>query len=118
MTALGPQRHRMSLGSSLRRTLVVLLLVVGSACGTDFLRVETVNPPPTTTTSTSTTTTTQPKPTTTTTRKAPSSTTTSSTRPKSKVALPPPVATPVPGLGPQTLPPTAPAPPTMSASPL
>jgi len=102
----------------LRSLPVVLLLVVGSACGTDFLRVETVNPPPTTTTSTSTTTTTRPKPTTTTTRKAPSSTTTSSTRPKSKVALPPPVATPVPGLGPQTLPPTVPAPPTMSASPL
>ena len=114
MTAPRAQRHR----TSLRSLPVVLLLVVGSACGTDFLRVETVNPPPTTTTSTSTTTTTRPKPTTTTTRKAASSTTTTSTRPKPKVAQPPPVPLPGPGPGPQTLPPTVPAPPTMSASPL
>src|SRR5438105_3634610 len=72
MTALRPQRHRMPLQS----VLVVLLLVAGSACGVDFLRVETVNPPPTTTTSTSTTTTTRPKPTTTTTRAATSTTVT------------------------------------------
>ncbi|MDQ1503979.1 MAG: hypothetical protein QOD57_1706 [Actinomycetota bacterium] len=97
--------------------LVVLLLVSGSACGTDFLRVETVNPPPTTTTSTSTTTTTRPKPTTTTTRAATSTTVT--TKPKPKAAQPPPVPTTGPGFGPESaVPPSVPAPPTMAASPL
>ncbi|HEV7686805.1 MAG TPA: DUF3048 domain-containing protein [Acidimicrobiia bacterium] len=97
--------------------LVVLLLVSGSACGTDFLRVETVNPPPTTTTSTSTTTTTRPKPTTTTTRAATSTTVT--TKPKPNAAQPPSVPTTGPGFGPQSAaPPAVPAPPTMSASPL
>jgi hypothetical protein len=102
----------------LRAALPVLLLVAGSACGTDFLRVETVNPPPTTTTSTSTTTTTRPKPTTTTTRpKAPTSTT-ATTRPKPKVAPPTTAGTLPPGFGPAGPPPAVPAPPTMAASPL
>src|SRR2546421_12394613 len=57
-TPARPRRHR----RSLRSVPVVLLLVVGSACGTDFLPGETVNPPPTTPTSTATTTTTPPKP--------------------------------------------------------
>jgi hypothetical protein len=106
----------MSLGSSLRRTLAVLLLVSGSACGTDFLRVETVNPPPTTTTSTSTTTTTRPKPTTTTTRVATSTTVT--TKPKAKAAHPPPAPIIPPAFGPQSAVPAAPAPPTTAAAPL
>jgi hypothetical protein len=94
----------------LRTVLVALLLVSGSACGTDLLRVETINPAPTTTTSTSTTTTTRPKPTTTTTRLAPSTTT---TRSKPKTAAPPVAA---PRVSPKT-PSTVPAPPTTAASP-
>jgi hypothetical protein len=88
--------------------LAVLALVAGSACGTDLLRVETINPAPTTTTSTSTTTATRPKPTTTTTRVAPSTTT---TKPKSvpKIAAPPTVVTTRPEV---------PAAPTTAASPL
>lgn len=96
--------------------LVALFLVAGSACGTDLLRVETVNPAPTTTTSTSTTTTTRPKPTTTTTRAATSSTT-ATTKPKPKAA-PPTASTTVPGFGPQSAPPKVPAPPTTAAAPL
>ncbi|HTC81978.1 MAG TPA: DUF3048 domain-containing protein [Acidimicrobiia bacterium] len=114
MTALRPQRHR----TRLRVVLPVLLLVAGSACGTDFLRVETVNPPPTTT-STSTTTTTRPKPTTTTTRPKPATTsTTAATRPKAKATPPPTVQALPPGFGPAGPPPAVPAPPTMAASPL
>jgi hypothetical protein len=98
--------------------LPVLLFVTGSACGVDFLRVETVQPPPTTTTSTSTTTTTRPKPTTTTTRPKASTSTTATTRPKPKTTAPTTVALP-PGFGPSsTAPPSVPAPPTMAASPL
>ena len=69
-----------------RNVLVALLLVAGSACGTDLLKVETINPAPTTTTSTSTTTTTRPKPkpTTTTTRQA--TPTTVTTKPKQRSA--------------------------------
>src|SRR3712207_71644 len=52
--------------SPIGRFPVVLLLALLSACGNDFLWVETINPPSTTTTSTSTTTTTRPRPTTTT----------------------------------------------------
>jgi hypothetical protein len=94
----------------------VILFVAGSACGVDFLRVETVNPPPTTT---STTTTTRPKPTTTTTRPKPVTTsTTATTRPKAPAA--PPTTRPglPPGFGPAGTPPVVPAPPTMAASPL
>lgn len=86
----------------------MLALVAGSACGTDLLRVETINPAPTTTTSTSTTTTTRPKPTTTTTRAAPSTTTTKP-KPVPKIAAPPTVVTTRPNV---------PAPPTTAASPL
>ncbi len=94
----------------LRSVLVALLLLAGSACGTDLLRVETINPAPTTTTSTSTTTTTRPKPTTTTTRAATSTTVT--TKPKPQAAPPSTVATrPAP-------PPAVPPPPTTAASPL
>ena len=93
--------------------------MAGTACGTDFLRVETVQPPPTTTTSTSTTTTTRPKPkpTTTTTRAATSSTTATTgpkprTTPSTLGALPS-------GFGPAGgPPPPVPAPPTMATSPL
>ena len=85
----------------------MLALVAGSACGTDLLRVETINPAPTTTTSTSTTTTTRPKPTTTTTRVAPSTTT---TRPKPAPRLAPPAVV--------TTRPQVPAAPTTAASPL
>ncbi|HZQ75684.1 MAG TPA: DUF3048 domain-containing protein [Acidimicrobiia bacterium] len=100
--------------------LPVLLLVAGTACGTDFVRVETVQPPPTTTsTSTTTTTRPKPKPSTTTTRGATSSTT-ATTRPKPKttpaptvVALPPGFAGTVAGP-----PPAVPAPPTTATSPL
>ena len=96
----------------LRPVFVALLLVVGSACGTDLLKVETINPAPTTTTSTSTTTTTRPKPkpTTTTTRLATSTTVTTKPKaPPSAVASPPAA---------QKLPAAAPAPPTTAAAPL
>jgi hypothetical protein len=99
-----PQNHH---GPRRRLVLAVLALLAGSACGTDLLRVETINPAPTTTTSTSTTTTTRPKPTTTTTRAAPSTTT---TKPK-----------PLPGIAPPTVVttrPEVPAAPTTAASPL
>ena len=115
MTALRPQRHR----RCRLAVLPVLLFVAGSACGVDFLRVETVNPPPTTTTSTSTTTTTRPKPTTTTTAttRPASTSTTATTKPKPKAAPPTTVTLP-PGFGPAGAPPAVPAPPTMAASPL
>ena len=93
--------------------------MAGTACGTDFLRVETVQPPPTTTTSTSTTTTTRPKPkpTTTTTRGATSSTT-ATTRPKPGTTPSTLLALPS-GFGPAGgRPPAVPAPPTMATSPL
>lgn len=93
----------------------VLLLLVGSACGTDLLRVETINPAPTTTTSTTTSTTTtttrpKPKPTTTTTGTAPSTPAPSgaTTRPKATVTAP----------SVSTTRPDVPAPPTTAASPL
>ncbi|HYH50572.1 MAG TPA: DUF3048 domain-containing protein [Acidimicrobiia bacterium] len=96
-----------------RLFLFVALALIGNACGTDLLRVETINPAPTTTTSTSTTTTTRPKPkpTTTSTRPAPSTTATTKPRatPPSTVAAPP--ATP-------KQPATIPAPPTTAAAPL
>jgi len=94
-----------------RNVFVAFVLVSGSACGTDLLKVETINPAPTTTTSTSTTTTTRPKPkpTTTTTRLATSTTVT--TKPKGPTAVAaPPVA--------KVAPPAAPAPPTTAAAPL
>ena len=97
----------------LRTALVAVLLVAGSACGTDLLKVETVNPAPTTTTSTSTTTTTRPKATTTSTRPTPS--TTATTKPKTRATPPSTVAAP-PAAPKQ--PATIPAPPTTSASPL
>jgi hypothetical protein len=97
----------------LRTALVAVLLVAGSACGTDLLKVETINPAPTTTTSTSTTTTTRPKPTTTSTRPTPS--TTATTKPKVKAT--PPATVPAPPVAPKQ-PATIPAPPTTSASPL
>src|SRR5687767_5565383 len=110
MTRLPQQNHR-----SPRRRLVltVLALVAGSACGTDLLKVETINPAPTTTTSTSTTTTTRPKPTTTSTRPTPS--TTATTKPKPKATPPSTVAAP-PAAPKQ--PATIPAAPTTAASPL
>jgi len=96
----------------LRTVFVVVLLVTGSACGTDLLKVQTVNPAPTTTTS-STTTTTRPKPkVTTTTRPTPSTTVTT----KPKVAAPP--ATPATPPVTQPRPPAAPPPPTTAAAPL
>jgi Protein of unknown function (DUF3048) N-terminal domain/Protein of unknown function (DUF3048) C-terminal domain len=96
----------------LRLALVVFLLVFGSACGTDLLRVETINPAPTTTTSTTTTTRPKPKPkpTTTTTRAATSTTVTA--KPK---AAPPPTAAPPAA---QKIPAAVPAPPTTAAAPL
>jgi hypothetical protein len=96
----------------LRPLFAVVFLVVGSACGTDLLRVETINPAPTTTTSTSTTTTTRPKATTSTTRAATSTTVT--TKPKPKV-MPSAVAPPLP---PRTAQSAVPAPPTTAAAPL
>ncbi|HET9769741.1 MAG TPA: DUF3048 domain-containing protein, partial [Acidimicrobiia bacterium] len=109
MTRLQPQSPR---GQRRVGLLALVLAVLGSACGTDLLRVETINPAPTTTTSTSTTTTTRPKPTTTTTV-APSTTT---TRPR-KVAVPPTAPTTRPGSGTQAAP-NVPAAPTTAASPL
>jgi Protein of unknown function (DUF3048) N-terminal domain/Protein of unknown function (DUF3048) C-terminal domain len=97
----------------LRSVLVACLLVSGTACGTDLLRVETINPAPTTTTSTTTTTRPKPKLTTTTTRPAATSTTVTT---KPKTVTPSTLAAP-----PATLnrPPVAvPAPPTQAASPL
>jgi hypothetical protein len=93
----------------------VVLSLLGSACGTDLLRVETINPAPTTT---STTTTTRPKPTTTTTVAPSTTTTTRST----KVAVPPTAPAAGPGTGrPASAPlaaPDVPAAPTTAASPL
>ena len=100
----------------LRPLLASLVLVVSSACGTDLLKVETINPAPTTTTSSTTTTTTRPKPklTTTTTRPAPSSTTSTTGKPKpkapSEIAAQP--ATKA------TTPASVPAPPTTAVAPL
>src|SRR5256885_13279570 len=100
MTALRPHRQR-----RLRwRVLPVLLFLTGSACGVDFLRVETVQPPPTTTTSTSTSTTTRPTPTTTTTRPKAPTATTATTRPKPKTTAPTRVAR-TPRFGPSPPPP-------------
>jgi len=97
----------------LRALFVVLPLVTGSACGTDLLKVETINPAPTTTTSTSTstTTTTRPKATTSTTRAATSTTVTTKATPKAPAAATPPTA-------PKVAPPAAPPPPTTAAAPL
>ena len=53
----------------------MVAFVLLSACGSDFLWVETINPPSTTTTSSSTTTTTRPRPTTTTARASTTTTT-------------------------------------------
>lgn len=97
----------------LRALFASLLLVVGSACGTDLLKVETINPAPTTTTSSTTTTTRpKPKPTTTTTRAVTSTTVTTRAEPKvpSGVAAPP--ATKA------TTPAAVPAPPTTANAPL
>jgi len=94
-----------------RLFLFSALALVANACGTDLLRVETINPAPTTTTSTSTTTTTRPKPTTTTSRPAPS--TTATTKPKPT----PPSTVAAPPVAPKQ-PATIPAPPTTAASPL
>ncbi len=107
----------------LRPLFVSLLLVVGSACGTDLLKVETINPAPTTTTS-STTTTTRPKPkvTTTTIRAATSTTVTTALsspgtpRPRAKPKVPTGVATP-PATK-TTKPAAVPAPPTTATAPL
>jgi hypothetical protein len=96
----------------MRPLFASLLLVVGSACGTDLLKVETINPAPTTTTS-STTTTTRPKPkVTTTTIRAATSTTATTTKPKvpTGVAVPPATKT--------TKPAAVPAPPTTATAPL
>ena len=113
MHSLKPQRHRQSpRRPAVGWVLVVSLLVAGSACGTDLLRVETINPAPTTTTSTSTTTTTRPKPTTTT---RPVTSTTATTKPKAKLTPPSTVAAPPQVL---TAPPAVPARPTTAASPL
>jgi hypothetical protein len=105
----------------IRLLLVALLLVSGTACGTDLLRVETINPAPTTTTSSSTTTTTRPKPkpTTTTTRPATSTTVTTlsfpgTPRPRAKT---PPSTLAAPRET-QKLPSNVPAAPTTAASPL
>jgi hypothetical protein len=87
--------------------LLTALVAAGPACGTDLLRVETINPAPTTTTSTSTTTSTRPKPTTTTTR-APSTTTTIKAKP-AQAAVTPTTVGAKPGI---------PAAPTTSAAPL
>ena len=95
----------------LRPLSLALLLAVGSACGTDLLKVETINPAPTTTTSTSTTSTTRPRPTTTTTRAATSTTVTTRAMPKVPAAV---TASTVPKVGPSAVPP----PPTMATAPL
>jgi hypothetical protein len=107
----------------LRPLFASFLLVVGSACGTDLLKVETINPAPTTTTS-STTTTTRPKPkvTTTTIRAATSTTVTTALsspgtpRPRAKPKVPTGVATP-PATK-TTKPAAVPAPPTTATAPL
>ena len=95
-----------------RLILPLLLCFAGSACGADFLWVQTVAPPTTTTTSTSTTTTTRP---TTTSTRPPTSTTTASTAPQS-------TTTAVPAASPLLLleaaPPPAPTPPQASPAPL
>jgi len=96
----------------LRHLSVALVLVTGTACGTNLLKVETINPAPTTTTSSSTTTTTRHKVTTSTTR-APTPTTVA-TSPKPKVT-PTTVAAPP---APRTAQPALPAPPTTAAAPL
>ena len=104
----------------MRPLFASLLLVVGSACGTDLLKVETINPAPTTTTS-STTTTTRPKPklTTTTARAATSTTVTTlsiSGRAKPKPKAPSAVA--APPVTKTTTPAAVPAPPTTATAPL
>ncbi len=105
----------------MRPLFASLLLVVGSACGTDLLKVETINPAPTTTTS-STTTTTRPKPKLTTTTRAATSTTvtTLSTpgtpRPRAKPKVPSAVAAPPATKA--TTPAAVPAPPTTATAPL
>jgi hypothetical protein len=95
----------------LRPLSLALLFVVFSACGTDLLKVETINPAPTTTTSTSTTSTTRPRLTTTTTRAATSTTVTTQARPKTPAAV---TASTVP----RVAPPAVPAPPTTANAPL
>ena len=106
----------------LRPLFASLLLVVGSACGTDLLKVETINPAPTTTTSSTTTTTRpKPKPTTTTTRPSPSTTATTlsfpgTPRPRAKPKVPSEVAAPPATKA--TRPAAVPAPPTTAAAPL
>jgi len=99
----------------MRPLFASLLLVVGSACGTDLLKVETINPAPTTTTS-STTTTTRPKPkaTTSTTRAATSTTVTTKPKPKPKA----PSAVTAPPATKATTPVAVPAAPTTAAAPL
>ncbi len=95
-----------------RLVLFALLCLAGSACGADFLWVETVNPPTTTTSSTTTTTT---RPTTTSSR--PSTSTTTSTAPTATTTTAPAQASPAP----VTLleaPPAAPPPPQAFPAPL
>ena len=97
-----------------RLVLSVLFLLAASACGADFLWVETINPPTTTTTSTSTTTTTGP---TTTSTRPPASTTTSTSVPETTTTT-----APAPEAGPVTLmeapPPVAAPPPQAYPAPL
>ncbi|HEY3238582.1 MAG TPA: DUF3048 domain-containing protein [Acidimicrobiia bacterium] len=97
-----------------RLILPALFLFAGSACGADFLWVQTVNPP-TTTTSTSTTTTT--RPTSTSTRPS-TSTTTSTTAPKATTTTVPAAATPAAPPVLEAAPPAAPPPPQASPAPL
>jgi len=83
MTGRSPTGHFRIL-----RILSLAPVALLSACGSDFLWVETINPPSTTTTSTSTTTTTtRPRPTTTT-RPATTSTTTAGARHQAEAAPP------------------------------
>ncbi|MGH9004055.1 MAG: DUF3048 domain-containing protein, partial [Acidimicrobiia bacterium] len=93
-----------------RFILPVLFLVVGSACGADFVWVETVDPPTTTTTSTTTTT----RPTTTSTRPAPTTTTTAGVT----TTTAPAVTNPTPVTLMEAAPPPAPPPPQAYPAPL
>jgi Protein of unknown function (DUF3048) N-terminal domain/Protein of unknown function (DUF3048) C-terminal domain len=97
----------------LRPLSVALVLVTGTACGTNLLKVETINPAPTTTTSSSSTTTTTRHKVTTSTTRVPTPTTVAPS-PKPKVT---PATVPAPP-APRTAQPTLPAPPTTAAAPL